>query len=199
MKEPEKNNEYHFKLGAGITNIVYKEREIEINYMISEKIVGNSVQAVKYHILTITGEDIERKLFEKFLEDAHNYCKVKKEKEEVLTFIFKTGYWNNLSRLPKRDKSTLHLPNKMLPDLIKDMGDFLKGENKYLKYGIPYKRNYLLEGLPGTGKTSLIFVLASYFNMDIAILNFSLSIDDATFMKFGNQITRRLFFGFGRH
>ena len=88
-----------------------------------------------------------------------------------------------MSRLPKRDKSTLHLPNKVLPNLIKDLRDFLKGEDKYLKYGIPYKRNYLLEGLPGTGKTSLIFVLASYFNMDIAIINFSLSIDDATFMK----------------
>ena len=183
VKEPEKNNKYHFKLGDGITNIIYKGREIEINYMISKKIVGNSVQAVKYHLLTLTSKDANIKLFEEFLEDAHNYCKVKKEKEEVLTFIFKTGYWNNLSRLPKRDKSTLHLPNKVLPNLIKDLRDFLKGEDKYLKYGIPYKRNYLLEGLPGTGKTSLIFVLASYFNMDIAIINFSLSIDDATFMK----------------
>ena len=183
VKEPEKNNKYHFKLGDGITNIIYKGIEIEINYMISKKIVGNSVQAVKYHLLTLTSKDTKIKLFEEFLEDAHNYCKIKKEKEEVLTFIFKTGYWNNLSRLPKRDKSTLHLPNKLLPNLIKDMDDFFKGEDKYLKYGIPYKRNYLLEGLPGTGKTSLIFVLASYFNMDIAIINFSLSIDDATFMK----------------
>jgi len=182
-KEPGKNNKYHFKLGGGVTNIVYKGITVEINYMISEKFVGNAVQAVKYHLLTLTSEDSDRKLFEDFLEDAYDYCKVKKTKEEVLTFIFKTGYWNHLSRLPKRNKSTLHLPNNMLPNLIKDMDDFLKGENKYLKYGIPYKRNYLLEGLPGTGKTSLIFVLASYFNMDIAILNFSLSIDDATFMK----------------
>jgi len=52
-----------------------------------------------------------------------------------------------------------------------------------LQYGIPYKRNYLFEGIPGTGKTSLIFVLASHFNMDLAIINFGLSIDDATFMK----------------
>lgn len=182
-KEPGKNNEYNFKLGAGLTKIIYNEKELEINYMISEKIVGNAVQAVKYHILTLSSENVERKYFEKFIDDAHNYCKVKKEKEEVLTFIFKTGYWNNLSRLPKRDKNTLHLPNNMLTNLIKDMDNFLKGKDRYLKYGIPYKRNYLLEGLPGTGKTSLIFVLASYFDMDIAIINFSLSIDDATFMK----------------
>ena len=52
-----------------------------------------------------------------------------------------------------------------------------------MEHGIPYKRNYLFEGIPGTGKTSLIFVLASHFNMNVAIINFGLSIDDATFMK----------------
>lgn len=183
IKEPGKDYQYHFKIGGGKTDIIYREKIIQINYVMSENIVGTSVQAAKYHSLTLISEDTNIEFFNKFFQDAQNYCKIKKEKDEVLTFIFKTGYWNNLSKLPKRDKSTLHLPDDMLTNIIEDMDSFIKGEDKYLKYGIPYKRNYLLEGLPGTGKTSLIFVLASYFNMDIAIINFSLSIDDATFMK----------------
>ena len=108
--------------------------------------------------------------FSGFLESAYQFCKLKKEKTEVVTYIFKTGYWQQLSKLPKREVETLHLPNDLLKENINDLEKFLNGREEYIKYGIPYKRNYLFEGIPGTGKTSFIFVLASYFNMIIAII-----------------------------
>ena len=40
---------------------------------------------------------------------------------------------------------------------------------------------FLLEGPPGTGKSSLIFALASKFNMNIHIINLGPKVDDATF------------------
>ena len=49
-------------------------------------------------------------------------------------------------------------------------------------FGIPYKRNYLLAGPPGTGKTSLIFAIASMLNLNVAIVNFGPKVDDAAFM-----------------
>jgi chaperone BCS1 len=39
--------------------------------------------------------------------------------------------------------------------------------------GITYKRCYLFEGPPGSGKSSLIYGLASIFNLDISYLNIS--------------------------
>jgi chaperone BCS1 len=56
-------------------------------------------------------------------------------------------------------------------------------EKKYNLLGIPYKKNYLFEGLPGTGKTSLIYAIASELNLDIAILSFKRDFDDVKFMK----------------
>ena len=41
----------------------------------------------------------------------------------------------------------------------------------------------MLEGLPGTGKTSLIFALASELKQNIAILNFNKDVDDNVFMR----------------
>ena len=137
---------------------------------------------MKFHIVELIANR-DKSFFSDFIENAHDYCDVKKETTEVITFIFKTGYWQVLSKLPKRNVETLHLPGAILQENIKDLGDFLDGREKYLKYGIPYKRNYLFEGLPGTGKTSFIFVLASHFDMNLAIINFSMSVDDATFMK----------------
>jgi chaperone BCS1 len=52
-----------------------------------------------------------------------------------------------------------------------------------LHYGIPYKRTYLFEGKPGTGKTSLIFSIASMLKMNIGIVNFGPDMDDAAFMN----------------
>ena len=42
------------------------------------------------------------------------------------------------------------------------IGNYLtKNKEKYKNFGIPYKRNYLFSGLPGTGKTSFITSIAS--------------------------------------
>ena len=163
---------------------MYDKVYIIINYSVTDEIVGNAAKAVKYHTLILTTKTaVQKSFFCEFLTDANDFCDIKKEKTEIISYIFKTGYWQQLSKLPKRDTTTLHLPDSILQENLDDLHDFLNGKDKYLQYGIPYKRNYLFEGLPGTGKTSLIFVLASYFNMNIAIINFGLTIDDATFMK----------------
>ena len=181
---PNIDAKYTFKLGIGHTKLCYQEILMNINYSVTEQIVGTAAYAVKYRTLELTTKHQESEdFFSEFLESAYQFCKLKKEKSEVVTYIFKTGYWQQLSKLPKREVETLHLPNDLLKENINDLEKFLNGRDEYIKYGIPYKRNYLFEGIPGTGKTSFIFVLASYFDMNIAIINFGLSIDDATFMK----------------
>ena len=182
IRAANKEPDYNFKLGLGKTRMVYKGAPLTINYTVSDKIVGSASQAVKYHKVEISAQRDES-FFSEFLKAAHDFCDIKKDKTEVITYIFKTGYWQHLSKLPKRNTTTLHLPDNLLQDTLNNIKDFFADKDKYLEYGIPYKRNYLFEGLPGTGKTSFIFVLASHFDMDIAIINFSLSIDDATFMK----------------
>ena len=177
-----KNDEskYEFKLGEGKTEIMYKETIFLIEYKIREEIVSNTVKAIRYHIVSIT---VDKPIIEDFLEAAFEFCKIKKDKSEVMTYIFKMGFWSTLSKLPKRDLKTLYLPGNLLTEIHNDLDYFWENGEVYKKYGIPYKRNYLLEGLPGTGKTSLIFALASKHNMDLAIMNFDTSIDDTQFMR----------------
>ena len=71
----------------------------------------------------------------------------------------------------------------MLEDRIKsDIESFINDEEEYKKFGIPYKRNYLFCGLPGTGKTSLIFTIASQLNMGIGIINLGPLMNDSRLM-----------------
>ena len=141
---PNHDTIYKFKLNTGSTYFNYQDVSMNIIYNVSDMIVGNSMKAVKYHTLELCCErNID--FIKQFMDAAHKFSKVRKEKTEVITYIFKMGFWNTLSKLPKREKGTLHLPGGLLPEMIKDLEGFLSEKDKYLKYGIPYKRNYLLE------------------------------------------------------
>ena len=82
-----------------------------------------------------------------FLEEARLFAKVKKEKSEIISYVFKSSYWSVLSKLPKRSMETLYLPEKVLKGIINDIERFFNKEELYHRLGIPYKRNYLLEGI----------------------------------------------------
>ena len=58
-----------------------------------------------------------------------------------------------------------------------------KTSERYNKLGITYKRIYLFEGVPGSGKSSFIMALASYFNYNIAIISFTPKMTDNDLLK----------------
>lgn len=74
-------------------------------------------------------------------------------------------------KYPKRTEDSIFLPKNEYKKIKKDVTSFLNRENQYIQKCIPYKRVYLLEGLPGTGKTSLVKTLASEFNKTLFIIN----------------------------
>ena len=93
--------------------------------------------------------------------------------------------WTPMKRKVKRPISTIYLPDKEKDSVINYIIKFIAEDtrSKYTRMGISYKANILFEGLPGTGKTSFIFSLASHFGYSVAILNFDKRMDDTTFIK----------------
>jgi chaperone BCS1 len=57
--------------------------------------------------------------------------------------------------------------------LLTDCRDFLCSEDWYAERGIPFRRGYLLYGVPGSGKTSLIHSLAGELGLDIYVVSLS--------------------------
>lgn len=140
-----------------------------------------------YTVVSITGPS--RQILTNFMESARRHVKEvmyshKKSDKKITCYIF-DKMWISLNRLVKRKLDTVYLPGKQAKTIVNDIESFLdpKTAKLYYSLGRPYKRNYLFEGPPGTGKSSLIYALASHLDMGIAIINFSHQIDDTAFIK----------------
>eukprot|EP00927_Polykrikos_kofoidii_P036907 TRINITY_DN31112_c0_g1_i1.p1 TRINITY_DN31112_c0_g1~~TRINITY_DN31112_c0_g1_i1.p1 ORF type:complete len:581 (-),score=91.07 TRINITY_DN31112_c0_g1_i1:38-1744(-) len=57
--------------------------------------------------------------------------------------------------------------------LLEDAREFLASELWYTERGIPYRRGYLLHGVPGAGKSSLVTAIASELRLSIYMLQLS--------------------------
>ena len=66
----------------------------------------------------------------------------------------KSWRWDGAKK--KRPLSSVALEPAVKDLLIADARDFLASEERYAERGIPYRRGYLLDGVPGSEKMSLI-------------------------------------------
>jgi chaperone BCS1 len=92
----------------------------------------------------------------------------------------KYSEWNTYSRIPVRRLNTVYMDERVKQRIMDDINDFLKSEAEYDAFGIPYKKTYLLTGVPGSGKTSLIKALCNEIHYNLGIRSMSRDMDNAT-------------------
>jgi uncharacterized protein YuzB (UPF0349 family) len=111
----------------------------------------------------------------KFIEDIiiDNDKKAKyRETIDIFTYECESS-WHFTTTQKKRSMDTIYLDSETKTKLINNIQTFINDREIYEKYGIPYKKSYLLTGPPGTGKTSIIYALASHFDLNIGICKLS--------------------------
>jgi hypothetical protein len=73
-------------------------------------------------------------------------------------------------KIPKRTPDTLCLPPGLFDTIERRLAEFLSARDQYERVGLPWRFGVLLSGPPGTGKTSLVHVLASRLGLRIAVI-----------------------------
>ena len=192
----EKN--FYYMLSYGINLINYKDYDIEINILkvapdvLNDENLYNNLHNTEITISVIDKETKETEFYndlvKKFIKEGkkfyeENIMEIDNEDGKVSIYFF-DDYWELLTKRIPRKLRTIYL-NGVEYELKDYINDFKseKEKKRYAELGIPYKKNIMLEGYPGTGKTSLIFALASELKCNIAIMNFNKDLDDNAFMR----------------
>jgi hypothetical protein len=104
----------------------------------------------------------------------------RKSDDLVIRVCDKYGEWNKYSTIPARKLNTIYVPDDVIARIKTDMSAFLAAKPEYEMYGIPYKKTYLLTGVPGSGKTSLVKALCNEFGLNLNILAINADMDNSS-------------------
>ncbi len=129
-----------------------------------------------------------------FMKDFFLKCKesyienkrLKNVRDKMTLWSYSDGFWEDIKRMNTRQFDSVILEEniknevKVLIDRYND-----KEHKKKLKtFGINNKMNLIFSGLPGTGKSSLMFAVASLLKQDIATIDFNnKNLSDHGFIK----------------
>lgn len=125
---------------------------------------------------------------ETIIEDLINLSVKNDTKMLIYHYNSLNNYWKRFGNIQIRDENTLIIDKNIKENLLSDISNFITSEKDYIKYGIPYKRNYLFYGQPGTGKTSFAKIMANKTKRSIYIISFDTNLTDTGLYNAINNI-----------
>ena len=81
------------------------------------------------------------------------------------------SYYTYVSDMRTRNIDTLFYEDGVKENIISHIKNFIESEDMYKSRDLIYKTGILLTGEPGTGKTSLVTALATYFKWNLITIN----------------------------
>ena len=176
----------HYFPKEGQSEFMFKDKKVFLTNTYEGSPVFTERKIDKYNELKLECEDLKtlQELVRESIDYFYQHIMEKASEEDKIMCWIWDEFWEDVYKRRKRKMESISLNGKE-NEVLEDMKLFLskETEEKYNILGIPYKKNYIFEGLPGTGKTSLIYAIASELSLDIAILNFKRDFDDVKFMK----------------
>lgn len=107
--------------------------------------------------------------------------------DTVRVHLLHKGAYLLADRRPARSLETVFLPDEQKRRIFADLDCFMGAREIYRRRGTPYRRGYLFEGPPGTGKTTLAYVMASYARRPLYLVNLNTCGGDTGLQAAFNQ------------
>ena len=156
--------------------------------MLVNECCGGPKGEILFCKITLTNNSKE--ILTSFVDEARKISsdrrkKNKKKSSDTVRIYYYKDFWYLFSKIPKRPIDTLYLKEDELEHVVNTIAEFFSEDEReeYLSFGIPYKKVMFLYGVPGSGKTSCINVIASHFDCDIHLIPLSTDMDDSNLVE----------------
>ncbi len=108
--------------------------------------------------------------------------------EMIRVYVWVGGEYLLADHKPFRSFDTVFIPEDQKARLLDDMARFSGARELYRQRGTPWRRGYLLEGPPGTGKSTIAFVMACLAKRPVYMLNLNTAGGDTGLIKALNVV-----------
>ena len=163
--------------------------------------INSRCESGNYEEITLELQDSKMNKDKKiqFMKDFFIICKKKYEEnkrskktdQKMILWSYADGFWEDIKRINQRSFDTVILDQDIKSDIKISLDRYNDKEHKkkLKSFGINHKMNFIFSGLPGTGKSSLMFSIATLLNKDIATIDFNnKDLSDHLFIKALNRI-----------
>jgi hypothetical protein len=191
VEEDDESQEHCFELGEGVHRVWYEGRLLtvtvtvaasdEIRELIKQTSYGATMLSKQ---VSVSGVQDEAQM-QALVKEASAYVGSLLRHDEgvgrrVQSWVYDSRelQFARMGYQQPRDPRSLFLKAGQRESLLGVVGDFLNSKADYERCSVPYKLNLFLHGVPGTGKTSVIRMLASHFGLNVAIIPFSPRLTD---------------------
>lgn len=157
--------QYRLIPGVGRHWFFHRGRLVVVTHEIQEEQSKGSFLRQSYK-LRMLGR--RQDLFRDLINEARS---MQKNEATVSVSTWLGDYWHEAARRKPRHLASVILPAGQTDSLLRDAEAFFSSAQWYADRGIPWRRGYLFSGPPGTGKTSLVFALASHFKRPLYSLS----------------------------
>ena len=175
---------YNLGVGSGTIYIRRGWRTFSVSQRSEVKDSGKRYTEITLRTIGRSTKPIKQ-LFEEF--------RFKRKETRLDVLSFSKDEWQVQGELVRRPLNTVMMNKGEKENIISRVEKFLKSEEWYVQRGIPYKLVIILEGPPGTGKTSFIKTITAHFDKSIGVINIS-SVSDCNLSKSLSTGRRNIFF-----
>ena len=126
------------------------------------------------------GDTATANKFFDFLRHAREHSRRKggSEVDKLVVKVMQKGFWRTVSSYPKRSPKSLVTGDDTVKNILRDMKRFVQSEDEYARFGFAFKRNYLIVGPPGSGKSSMVTLAASELDLDVCFISVTPGMDE---------------------
>ena len=175
-------DKFHIMIGLGNYTFLYNGKQMTISCHEEGDPISDMFTHISYFIRLLITVDNEE-IFLKFLEDVKKSEDDPNDSELNIFISDKHGDWSLYNTITSRKLKNVYIDESIKTKIVNDLTNFIGSEEDYNIFGIPYKKTYLLTGIPGSGKTSLIKGICNKFKYNLSILSISKKFDNESLLN----------------